>query len=250
MKFNHVIDTLRQFCLEKAAAYAEEYEQRGGLYFYRYLVMNELHVKLCTLVDREFSNFGACLAAVKALIPGHLNSTLQNPSPVAEHFIREAEAAFRKRLESLRPDCPAPKIPYLRHLTGEEAECMAARFREKWDYVPQNYWYPMDGQKIREDRLFLSADYVEDYWEALEKLLGLPGTHVFCLNESNYPGGPACMEMVELIGYGGLENACCDRGFSWIVYFSHENTVTFAGSILPQVRRLLAAEREHWNRWE
>lgn len=216
----------------------------------RYLVMDELHDKLCTLVDREFPNFEACLAAVKALLPGYRNPTLQNPSPVAVYFIREAETAFRERLESIRPDCPAPEIPYLRYLTGDEAAEIADLFREKWDYVPRNYWYPMNGEEIREDRLYISADYVEAHWEALEKLLGLPERHIFCLSEDNYPGGPACMEMTELIGYGGLENACCDRDFSWIIYFSHENTVTFAGAILPQVRRLLAAEREHWNRWE
>lgn len=250
VRFNNVIDTLRQFCWDKHAAYAEEYEQRGGQCFYRYLVMDELHEKLCTLVDRDFSNFEACLAAVKALIPMSLNPTLQNPTPVAEHFIREAETAFRERLERIRPDCPTPKIPYLRNLTGEEAVEIADLFREKWDYVPRNYWHPMTGGEPREDRLFISVDYVEPYWDELEKLLGLPETHLFCLSESNYPGGPACMEMAKLIGYGGLENACCDRDFTWIIYFSHENTVTFAGSILPHVRKLLAAEREHWNRWE
>lgn len=250
MKFNNVTDTLRQFCLDRAAAYGEEYERCGGMCFCRYLVMYELHEKLCTLVDREFSDFGAYLAAVKELIPGHLNPTLQKPTPVTEYFIREAEDAFCRYLEHISPDCPAPKIPYLRNLTGEEAEKIAALFREKWDYVPRNYWYPMTGGGIREDRLFLSADYVEPYWSALEKLLGLPEKHLFCLSENNYPGGPACMEMAELIGYGGLENACCDRELSWIIYFSHEQTVTFAGSILPQVRELLAAEREHWNRWK
>ena len=179
VKYSHVIDTLRQFCLDMSGVYQEEYERQGGLGFCRYLVMDELHDKLCTLVDREFPDFEACLAAVKELLPGYRNPTLQKPSPVAAYFIREAETAFRERLESIRPDCPAPEIPYLRLLTGEEAERIAARFRETWGYVPRNYWYPMNGEEIREDRLYISGDYVESYWDELEKLLGLPERHIF-----------------------------------------------------------------------
>ena len=41
-----------------------------------------------------------------------------------------------------------------------------------------------------------------------------------------------------------------DKDFSWAIYFSHENTVAFAGSIVPTVKELLANEKEHWDKFE
>ena len=56
--------------------------------------------------------------------------------------------------------------------------------------------------------------------------------------------------MDDITGYGGNECAYLPKDLSWIIYFSHEGTVTFAGSILSAVRELLAGEREHWNKWD
>ena len=35
-----------------------------------------------------------------------------------------------------------------------------------------------------------------------------------------------------------------------MVYFSHEETVSFAGAIVPKIKEVLKAEKEHWNRFE
>jgi hypothetical protein len=54
----------------------------------------------------------------------------------------------------------------------------------------------------------------------------------------------------DIYGYNGFEQMYLPEDLSWAVYFSHEDTVTFAGSILSAVKELLATEREHWNKWE
>ena len=59
-----------------------------------------------------------------------------------------------------------------------------------------------------------------------------------------------CIETVEMNEYGGLEIIYTDKAFSWAVYFSHEDTVAFAGSIVPQIKELLSKEKEHWNKFE
>ena len=48
---------------------------------------------------------------------------------------------------------------------------------------------------------------------------------------------------------GGCEVAYTDKDFRWLIYFSHEGTVTFAGSFVPQVKNILRNETAHWNRW-
>lgn len=255
VKLNHVIDTLRCRCQELSRQYEEAYydqrqEQGKSLLFYRYLVTYEIAYKLCTLTDRDFPDLDVFRQTVKELLPEHWDGALRRAAPEAAEYIREAEQAFLECLEKISPDCSQPEIPYCRNLVGQEAETVIARFREKWNYVPEKYWYPLTGPKMEEDKLFLPADYVEDYWAEIEKLLGLPENRIFSYGESCYTGIPACAEVAELVGYGGLEEAYCDRDFTWIIYFSHEDTVTFAGSILPGIRKILEPEREHWNRWE
>ncbi len=250
MKFNNVIDTLRLYCRELSARYAEEYEEqyRKSECFYRYLVVDEIEARLCTLVDEEFPDFGEFCGLVRGIPENYADPRLENPSPEALEYIREAERAFLALLEMVKPDCEGAELPYFRYLTGPERQVVIDRFRKKWNYIPHKYWYPMTGEEIREDRLFLHADYAEEYWPEIERLLGLPENHIYSYGECILPGLD-CAEEAELVGYGGLENACCDKDFSWIIYFSHEETVTFAGSILPQIQRILAPEQARWNRW-
>ncbi len=35
-----------------------------------------------------------------------------------------------------------------------------------------------------------------------------------------------------------------------IFYFSHEDAVSFAGAIVPIIKEILVAEKDHWNRYE
>ena len=140
------------------------------------------------------------------------------------------------------------RTPYYRVINGEERERLEYTILEKWDYDPVHYWYPLRGG-YDEGKLFLPADCLEPYLDRLRGLLGLPDRHI-------YEYGEGCGESSQLAlvddiyGYGGFECMCLPEDLSWAVYFSHEDTVTFAGSILGAVKELLADEREHWNKWE
>ena len=92
-------------------------------------------------------------------------------------------------------------------------------------------------------------NYFEPYMKQFEQIIGLPETHLYSYGEDN-SRPQNCLETVELIEYGGLEMIYTDKDFSWAIYFSHENTVAFAGSIVPTVKELLANEKEHWDKFE
>ena len=140
------------------------------------------------------------------------------------------------------------RTPYYRFVNGEERERLEYAILEKWDYDPVHYWYPLRGG-FDEEKLFFPADRLEPYLDRLCGLLGLPDRHL-------YEYGEGCREAIQLAmvddiyGYGGFECMYLPEDLSWAVYFSHEDTVTFAGSILGAVKELLADEREHWNKWE
>ena len=107
------------------------------------------------------------------------------------------------------------------------------------------------GDKPKEvsEKIFIMFDYFEPYMKQLEEIIGLPQTHLYSYGES-LQMSLNCFETVELIEYNGLETMYTDKDFSWAIYFSHENTVSFAGSIVDKVKELLSNEIEHWNKFE
>lgn len=255
MNYNNAIDTLRCWCTEMTGIYQDEYDRERSetgrsLRFFRYLVTTELQYKLGTLVDRDFSDFQAFLTKISRLMAVHWDTSLSKELDYEEAgHVRAAEAAFSEYLATVTPDCPRPKLPYVRNIIGAEADKLIARFHTVWNYDSAQYWYPLDG-KADDSKLFILFDYVQPHLEDIRQLIGIPKNHIFLHGENWYPGIPACAEVDELEGYSGCEAAYTDRDFTWVIYFSHEDTVTFAGSIVPQIKEILAHEKEHWNSWE
>lgn len=254
MKYNNAIDTLRCWCADMTAKYVAQYDEERNhtgqsLRFFRYLVTSELQYKLGTLVDRDFSDFQELQTEISRLMSVHLNTTLSKHLNCKESsHVRAAEDAFWEFLETVTPDCAHPAFPYVRNIIGEEADRMIAKFRAVWNYDPVRYWYPLTGQ-ADDSKLFVPFNCVEPYLTAISQLIGIPGKHIFEYGENWYPDVLACAEVDEIVGYGGCEVAYTDQDFTWVIYFSHEDTVTFAGAIVPQIRQILAAEKEHWNKW-
>lgn len=255
MKFNNVIDTLRCWCAEMTEKYADQYKEERNttgesLRFFRYLVTGELQYKLGTLVDRDFPDFQAFLSEISRLMSVHLDTTLSKRlDPEEASHVHAAEEAFTAYLATVTPDCPHPPFPYIRNIIGAEADMIISKFRAVWNYDPVGYWYPLVG-KSDDSKLFISFDYAQPHLDKISQLIGIPENHIFEYGENWYPGVPACAEVDEIVGYGGCEVAYTNRDFTWVIYFSHENTITFAGSIVPQVKEILASEAAHWNRWE
>ena len=106
-----------------------------------------------------------------------------------------------------------------------------------------------DEPKEISEKFFIMYDYFEPYMKQVEQIIGLPQTHIYSYGESVFRP-PNCIETVEIIEYGGCETIYTDRDFTWAIYFSHENTVAFAGSIVPMVKELLSNEKEHWDKFE
>ncbi len=140
------------------------------------------------------------------------------------------------------------RTPYYRFVQGPERERLEYAILEKWGYC-LDYWYPLTGE-FDEGKLFLNAARIYPYWNRLCKIVGLPEKRIYEYGESFFQSGGQLAETDEMDGYGCCETVYLPKDLSWIIYVSHEDTVTFAGSILGAVKELLADEREHWNKWE
>ena len=255
MTFNNIINHLKLWCINKAKAYQQVYGNYGGITYVGYQVAYEVEFKLSTLIDKSFDSVADLKREVVNLIDVHYEPSALNPqNSLAKHIIDKTNREFCEFLEDIFAKSEAltlADIPYARAIVGAEAAALQDKFRSVWGYVNTSYWFPLMGDEPKEisEKFFIMFDYIEPYMKQVEAIIGLPQTHIYSYGESVFRP-PNCIETVEIIEYGGCETIYTDRDFTWAIYFSHENTVAFAGSIVPMVKELLSNEKEHWDKFE
>ena len=255
MTFNNTINHLKLWCINKAKAYQQVYENYGGITYVGYQVAYEMEFKLSTLIDKSFDSVADLKREVVNLIDVHYEPSVLNPqNSLAKHIIDKTNREFCEFLEDIFAKSEAltlADIPYARAIVGTEAAALQDKFHSVGGYVNTSYWFPLMGDEPKEisEKFFIMFDYIEPYMKQVEAIIGLPQTHIYSYGESVFRP-PNCIETVEIIEYGGCETIYTDRDFTWAIYFSHENTVAFAGSIVPMVKELLSNEKEHWDKFE
>ena len=237
MIYNNVTDTLRQWSKEYARKALSMYDFQGGPSSLLYRVPYDLAFWLGTLTDRDFSDFASYCQAVRDLLPVPITPPLgHEPTKIEEYYIRQTEHAFLHELSRLNPDCPSPGTPYFRVLPDAEASFVKGKLAELWDCRENQYWYPLSAVSIPTDQLcYVSTSSLEGRLDELGALLLLPEKHAFCLGESWF-NLPNCVETGELSAYAGSECFYAAKDYRWLIYFSHEDTVSFAGSIVPMIK--------------
>ena len=255
MTFNNTINHLKLWCINKAKAYQQVYGNYSGITYVGYQVAYEMEFKLSTLIDKSFDSVEDLKREVVNLIDVHYEPSVLNPqNSLAKHIIDKTNREFCEFLENIFAKSEAltlADIPYARAIVGTEAAALQDKFRSVWGYVNTSCWFPLMGDEPKEisEKFFIMFGYIEPYMKQVEAIIGLPQTHIYSYGESVFRP-PNCLETVEINEYGGCETIYTDRDFTWAIYFSHENTVAFAGSIVPMVKELLFKEKEHWDKFE
>lgn len=255
MILNNLINHLKLWCKNKAEAYQREYCGCGGFTYVGYQVAFELEFKLSTLIDKPFDNIADFKREVLSFMNVHYEPSVIKPqNSAAEYIIDKTNQEFLDYLDNLlsqKEELQLAEIPYTRVIVGSEGKALQDRFRSAWGYENTSYWYPLaeDEPQNVSEKFFVMFDYFEPYMKQFEQMIGLPKKHIYCYGESNFRP-QHCTETVELDGYDGAEMIYTDKEFTWAVYFSHESTVAFAGTIVPKVKGLLSKEKEHWNKFE
>jgi hypothetical protein len=255
VNFNNAINHLKLWCINKAAVYQKTYGQYGGVTYVGYQTAYELEFKLSTLIDKSFESAEELKQTISDFIDVHYEPSVLNPkNNLAKHIVEKINHEFLKAVEEIvsnNSTMSFADVPYKRVIVGEEAAELRNKFRLVWGYVNTSLWFPLIGDEPKEvtEKFFIMFDYFEPYMKQLEQIIGLPQAHIYSYGE-NFCRPENCMETVEMIEYGGHETIYTDMNFSWAIYFSHEDTVSFAGSIVPQVKELLSNEKEHWDKFE
>lgn len=255
MTFNNIINHLKLWCINKAEIYQTVYEAHGDITYVGYLIAYELEFKLSTLMDKSFESIEDLKREVLILVDVHYEPSILEPqNSLVRHIIDKTNKEFGEFLEevlSKKESLSLADMPYRRVIVGSEASALQDKFRSVWGYVNTSYWFPLMGDEPKEisEKFFIIFDYFKPYMKQVEQIIGLPQTHIYSYGEDvSRPHN--CLETVEIIEYGGCETIYTDKDFSWAIYFSHENTIAFAGSIVPKVKELLSKEKEHWDKFE
>ena len=255
MIFNNEIDHLKLWCQSKAREYETGSGHYGGVAHIVCSFVYELEFKLSMLTDNSFQDTDDLKKKISELLNVHYEPCLQTPpNNAGKHMVEKVSGefcAYSDEVMHKSGDLPPVDIPYSRVIVGDEAGALRDRFLTVWSYVNTSYWFPLMGEEPKEisDKFFIMLGNLEPYMERLQRLIGLPRTHIYSYGEIAFRP-EYCLETVELTEYGGCETIYTDKDFSWAIYFSHEDTVAFAGTIVPTVKEMLSGEKEHWNVFE
>ncbi|MFI5379738.1 MAG: hypothetical protein ACHRHE_10605 [Tepidisphaerales bacterium] len=200
----------------------------------------------------------AILRDVERTIPGDFTSenqlrdvlsangmTAPNPigedpaQPLASAAVAAERSLFAEFVRGLTPEMcvSVPQLPF-RHVLGrDDGAKLWAAFETKW-----GRWYggSCEGGQSREHvTLHTAAMEAPGAYEQLRRVVSLSGfTRVIELRE----GGHDCE--IDLEGasflYDGEEGFWTSRDLNWMVYVSHESSITFGGSwLVSEMREVL-----------
>lgn len=95
MNYNNIINHLKLWCRDKAAAYHIEYANYGGISYVGYQNAYELDFKLSSIIDKSFESIEAFLTDIYGFTDTHYNPSLLKPlNKVAQHIIEKINQEF------------------------------------------------------------------------------------------------------------------------------------------------------------
>lgn len=252
---------IRGYCMDRYSYWTEKYgeivskgQDRAGYgytqealcTFPRYNVLNAMLVEVERHRPEDFTNLNEAKRAFRAAALNAQNIFTQPPNGDLEqkvmHEEREALCEFISQLSEsdlLRIE----PLFYRRVLSAEESNAIRERLKSIWR-ITEGYWYPL-AQRERDD-----IEAFQDIY--LEKEVGVEKLHSIFRNRGiervwemredgiNYELELAVFEP----SYNGNEGYWCDETFDWIIYASHESSITIGGWLLPEIKNVWLSWKE------
>ncbi|MGN7824948.1 hypothetical protein ACTJJB_32795 [Chitinophaga sp. 22536] len=257
-----LVTAARRYCKEHHGRWARRYanERTGAnnpVYSYsdqdynlfpRYQVLAAISDNVEKLVGKTFPSPEACRETLS-----HIGFTAQSlftesDHPIAIAAMQEEREHFVQYLQSLTPEALAQVVPlpYRRRLNEEESSAVRQQLLERWHYNG-GYWAPLTGN-IPSNTLFVAQSALTPAnRSALRNYIcqhAMP--HLFEITEDHTDAEITCSEL----DTDCYETVYCDENYNWLIYGSHESTLTFAGEqLLLFVRQLFTGREQELNKF-
>lgn len=215
--------------------------------FPRYRIAKNTQVELERLIPASSANRREMRARIiTAAKESHAKLQIQLTNKLAQRALLEDAEDFRAYIETLTPADlkDVEELPYRRVLGEEESKRLWKQVRRNWN-IAEGYWFPLKNGPIPPHVLAFHTDYFQNIGgEALlrEVLKKRGVSTVFLLHEFGDPEYEIELG-VFVPGYrGGGEQYSTSKESDWVVYASHESSITICSVWLTNLFRELCPD--------
>jgi hypothetical protein len=199
-------------------------------------------VEIEGFIPQDFSSLEEATSLIVIAIRTAEDVITRNPNRKAQEAMDEEREAFVDFIQTLSKEelGNIEPLPYRRVLRKSESQQIWAALKKAWN-IQYDYWYPLSDCSVSNVSAFQDKYFQEEVGpETLQTLLAKHGiTRVWELRQY----GPEYeLELTELYPYED-EGYWCSEEMDWIIYASHESSVTIGGWLLGEVKKV-------WPNWE
>jgi len=223
--------------------YPRKYTDRDYDTFPRYQTLNAIGKGVALLVGRKFKTFDICVKFILDAADFKDVYAKNLINPIGNLAIEDEKRKYREYILSISENdlenAEVKKITYERRLGKHESEKIRKSLSEKWGYC--KYWHPLIDGEIPANVLFVMTKYVSTYEGSIIdiiKKISLEKYYEISEFGDDYKYSKENFNL-PLYGWFG-EIICCDDTFEWVVYESHEGTISFGGDkLVREIKELL-----------
>jgi hypothetical protein len=257
----------RRYCLEQAAHWREISWQRD-----RAPILDRRHPEreieekrqAAVVTAARISGLEAILEEVERFVPGDFDSEeearallmladqslaswlSQSRKPVQPPAEVEERRLYREYIESLRPAdlVNIAPLPYRRRLSRSEADALWKVISSRWD-IRDHYWHPLAPHDPPQDVIAFQADWFDLVLPPARIQTVLGGHGISRIWEFREDGRDSEIDLGWMEPcYTGLEGFWTAEPYDWLIYASHESSLTIAGQWLIDAVKAASADWE------
>ena len=228
--------------IEKKFELGWDYSEEAYSIFPRYRLDKGIRIEVERLVpqsSRNLEELRSYLIRACDIAEARLHTELDNT--IARKALREECDDFRAYIRVLSKTDLASiaPLPFRRVLTEEESEKLWDQLKEAWA-IGEGCWFPLRESPTPLNVLAFHVDYFEKMKgsELLHETFKRRGvSRVFELNELGLDE-PDCeieLSILRPAYLWGSEQYCTGETVDWVVYASHESSITIAGEWLTEI---------------
>lgn len=275
-----LITSARHYCKDNFVFWADKYQKESSgnnnpysdndyNIFPRYNVLTAIQQGVETLVGQDFQSFESCkqqlvdfglkshsIFTIDSNDELHLlgesgkyKSTTGRQNPIAKKAMAEERTKFIEFINSRTTEniSQVKPMPYRHRLTDQEMILVRKQLADVWNY-DGDYWNPLD-DKCSKETVFVTEDNLteDDNRKIVEFIVANSSKRLFVVTEDRID------YEIELDSFNLdlYETIVTDKSFSWVIYGSHEDTLTFGGTELVDfIKTLFSDRQEKLNKWE
>jgi hypothetical protein len=205
--------------------------------FPRYLVwwailveVERLETRSAPTIDalrEELAVAGWCAQTALTINPGLPPAALAAMAEEREEFARFVRSVQECQLEAIQP------LQIRRVFGEEELRRLWENLDSRWDVKKHQYWWPLREGTAPPDVVAFHTDWLDEMKVAAvrEVLIGHGVSQIWELREFGEWGCEQSVSVLEPV-YTGEEGYWTSSSSDWLVYSSHESSITLAGEWL------------------